>query len=67
MVLVDSHANPDAQWDNLAPDISVYAPDNVPDTDAKTNFSKMKLFVELKFLESPQAENFRFENDSVVP
>ena len=75
-VLVDTHANPDVQRDNLAPDISVYADDNVPDADAKTDFSKMELFVELKFAETsdpfrdpkdplqPQAENFRFENDS---
>ncbi len=76
LVLVDTHANPEAQRDNLAPDISVYAADNVPDADAKTNFSRMELFVELKFAETsdpfrdpkdprrPQAENFRFENDS---
>ena len=48
MVFVDTHANPDTQRDNLAPDISVYAPGNVPDADAKTDFSKMELFVELK-------------------
>jgi hypothetical protein len=36
----------DTQRDSLAPDISVYAPDNVPDADAKTDFSKMVLFVE---------------------
>src|ERR1700691_1540339 len=78
LVLVDTHANPDTQWDNLAPDISVYADDNVPDADAKTDFSKMELFVELKFAETsdpfrdpkdplqPQAENFHFENDSDV-
>jgi len=76
LVLVDTHANPDAQRDNLAPDISVYAADNVPDADAKTDFSRMELFVELKFAETsdpfrdpkdprrPQAENFRFKNDS---
>jgi len=76
-VLVDTHANPDAQRDNLAPDISVYAVDNVPD-DAKTDFSKMDLFVEFKFAETsdsfrdpkdplqPQAKNFRFEDDSDV-
>jgi Fungal protein kinase len=79
LVLVDTHANQDAQRDNLAPDISVYAPDNVPDADTKTDFSKMELFVELKFAESsdpfrdpkdprqPQADHFRFENDSEVP
>jgi hypothetical protein len=64
--------------DNLAPDISVYADDNVPDADTKTYFSRMELFVELKFAETsnpfrdpkgpqrPQAEKFRFENDSEV-
>jgi hypothetical protein len=78
LVLVDTHANPEAQWDNLAPDISVYAADTVPDADAKTDCSEMELFVELKFAETsdlfrdpkdplqPQAENFRFENDSDV-
>ncbi|KIM72264.1 hypothetical protein PILCRDRAFT_76679 [Piloderma croceum F 1598] len=78
LVLVDTHANGDALRDNLAPDISVYAADNVPDADAKTDFSRMELFVELKFAETsdpfrdpkgprqPQAEDFRFENDSEV-
>ena len=78
LILVDTHANPDAQRDNLAPDISVYADDNLPDADAKTDFSKMELFVELMFAETsdpfrdpkdplqPRAENFRFENDSDV-
>jgi hypothetical protein len=78
LVHVDTHANPDAQRDNLAPDVSVYAADNVPDADAKIDFSRMELFVELKFAETfdpfrdpkgprrPQAEKFRFENDSDV-
>ena len=75
LVLVDTHTNPDTQRDSLAPDISVYAPDNVPDANAKTDFSKMELFVEFKFAEisdpfrdplQPRAENFRFENDSDV-
>jgi hypothetical protein len=78
LVLVDTHANGDALRDNLAPDISVYVADNVPDADAKTDFSRMELFVELKFAETsdpfrdpngprrPQAEKFRFENDSEV-
>ena len=78
LVLVDTHANGDALRDNLAPDISVYAADNIPDADAKTDFSRMELFVELKFAETsdpfrdpkgprrPQAEDFRFENDSEV-
>jgi hypothetical protein len=48
LVLVHTHANPDAQRDNLVPDISVYAADNVPDADAKTDFSRMELFVEFK-------------------
>ena len=52
MVLVDTHANPDAQRDNLAPDVSVYAADNIPEAGTKTDFSKMELFVELKFAES---------------
>ena len=75
LVLVDTHAIPDAQRDNLAPDISIYAADNVPDANTKTDFSKMELFVEFKFAETsdpfrdplqPRAENFRFENDSDV-
>ena len=78
LVLVDTHANGDALRDNLAPDISVYATNNIPDADAKTDFSRMELFVELKFAETsdpfrdpksprrPQAEDFRFENDSEV-
>jgi hypothetical protein len=78
LVFVDIYANPDAQRDNLAPDISIYAADTVPDANAKTDFSKMELLVELKFAETsdpfrdpkdplqPQAENFRFENDSDV-
>jgi hypothetical protein len=75
LVLIDTRANPDTQQDNLAPDISVYATDNIPDANAKTNFSKMELFVELKFAETsdpfrdpkePQAKSFRFKNDSDV-
>jgi hypothetical protein len=75
LVLVDTHTNSDTRWDSLALDISVYAPDNVPDAGARTDFSKMELFVELKFAETsdpfhdplqPRAENFRFENDSEV-
>jgi hypothetical protein len=78
LVHVDTHANPDTQWDNLAPDISIYADDNVPDADAKTDFSKMELFVELKFAETsdpfrdpkdprqPQVDKFCFENVSDV-
>ena len=78
LVLVDTHANPDPQRDNLAPDISVYTHDNVPAVDTKTDFSMMELFIELKFAETsdpfrdpkvplqPQADNFGFENDSDV-
>ena len=52
--------------------------DNVPDADAETDFFKMELFIELKLAETsdpfrdrkdplrPQAENFRFENDSDI-
>ena len=77
-MLVDTHANPDAQRDNLALDVSVYAADNIPDTDTKTDFSKMELFIDLKFAESsdplrdpkdpqqPQVGSFCFENDSGV-
>jgi hypothetical protein len=78
LVLVDTHANPDTQRDNLAPDISVCAADDVPDATAKTDFSKMELFIKLKCAETsdsfldpkdplqPPAENFRFENVSDV-
>ena len=78
LVLVDTHTNPDSQRDNLAPDTSVYANANVPDADTKMDFSKMELFIELKFAETsdpfrdpkdplqPQAGKFHFENDSDV-
>jgi hypothetical protein len=78
LVLVDAHANPDSQRDNLAPHVSVYVAGNFPDVHPKTDFSKMELFVELMFAETsdpfrdpkdprqPQAENFPFENDSDV-
>jgi hypothetical protein len=79
LVLVDTHANPDTQRDNLAPDISVYADDNVPDADAKMDFFKMVLFIELELAETSDpfrdpedplpatvSENFRFENDSDI-
>jgi hypothetical protein len=76
LVLIDTHADPDTQRDNLAPYISVYADDNVPDADAKTDFSKTELLIELKRAETydpfrdpkdplqPQINDFRFENDS---
>jgi len=75
LVLVDTHANGDALRDNLAPDISVYAADNIPDADAKTDFSRMELFVEFKFAQTSdpfrdpkdtRAKDFPFENDSEV-
>jgi hypothetical protein len=78
LVLVDTHANPNTRRDNLAPDISVYADDNVPAANTKTDFSMMELFIEFKLAEisdpfcdpkdplQPQAKNFRFENDSDV-
>jgi len=75
LVLVDTHANGNTLRDNLAPDISVYTANNVPDADAKTDFSKMELFVEFKFAQTSdpfcdpkdtQAKNFGFENDSEV-
>jgi hypothetical protein len=49
-VLVDTYANSNAQRDNLAPDISVYAADNVPDDNAKSDSCKMEVFVEVKFV-----------------
>jgi len=55
-----THANPDTLRDNLAPDVAVYAADNVPYDEAKTNFSKMELFVELKFAET--SDPFRDPN-----
>ena len=77
-MLVDTHANQDPQRDNLALDSSVYANDNVPAADTKAHFSMMELFIEFKLAEisdpfrdpkdplQPQANNFRFENDSDV-
>jgi hypothetical protein len=64
LVLVDTHANGDALRDNLAPDISVYAANNVPDADAKTDSSKMEFFVELKFAET--SDPFR-DPDTTLP
>jgi hypothetical protein len=75
LVLVDTHANGDALRDNLAPDISVYAANNVPGVDAKTDFSKTELFVEFKFAQTSdpfrdpkdtRAKNFQFDNVSEV-
>ena len=73
---IDTHANPDTQRDNLAPDISIYPINDQPQGDTKTDFSKMVLFVEFKFDDTsdpfrdpedslrPKANDFRFENDS---
>jgi hypothetical protein len=61
LVLVDTHANTDTQRDNLAPDISVYADDNVPDADAKMDFFKMVLFIELELAET--SDPFRDPED----
>jgi hypothetical protein len=73
---IDAHASPDTLRDKLAPDIGVYQHDNLPRKDTKTDFSKMELFVEVKFADTsdpfhdpedplhPQANNFRFEKDS---
>jgi hypothetical protein len=74
---MDTHTNPDPQRANLVPDISVYVNNDVPDDGPKTNFSMIGLFIELKLAKTsdtfgdpkdpmqPQAENFRFENDSI--
>jgi hypothetical protein len=62
---VDTHANPDPHRDNLAPDISVYADDDVPDADTKTDFSKMELFIELKLAET--SDQFRDQKDPRQP
>ena len=40
LVFIDTHANPDTQRDNLVPDISLYADNNVSNGDSKTDFSK---------------------------
>ncbi|KAF8224713.1 hypothetical protein L208DRAFT_1409789, partial [Tricholoma matsutake] len=73
---IDTHANPDTQRDKLAPDISIYPINDQPQGDAKTDFSKMDLFVEFKIADTsdpfrdpedplhPKAGDFRFENDS---
>jgi hypothetical protein len=70
------HANPDTQRDKLAPDISIYSINDQPQGDAKTDFSKMELFVNFKIANTsdpfrdpedsmrPKAGDFRFENDS---
>lgn len=62
--------------DKLAPDISIYPINDQPQGDAKTDLSKMDLFVEFKIgdtcdpfrdpenLLHPKAGDFLFENDS---
>ena len=55
-MLIDTHANPDTQRDNLAPDISVYADDNVPDADAKMEYYDRSIIIVsrlVNFLEDP--------------
>ena len=68
MKFIDTHTNPDTQRDNLAPDISVYALDDIPQGDAKT-----ELFVEVKLADTsdpfrdllqPQIDDFCFGSDS---
>ncbi|KIM74915.1 hypothetical protein PILCRDRAFT_827745 [Piloderma croceum F 1598] len=73
---VDTHANPDTQHDKLAPDIGIYPIDDQPQGGAKTDFSRMDLFIEFKFTDTsdpfcdpedplqPQVGDFRFESDS---
>jgi hypothetical protein len=75
-VFIDAHANPDTQCDKLAPDIGLYPKDDKPQGDAKTDFSKMGLFVEFKISDTsdpfrdpenpllPKAGDFRFEKDT---
>jgi hypothetical protein len=45
LILMDTHANPDPQRDNLVPDISVHANNNVPATNTKMHLSMMELFI----------------------
>jgi hypothetical protein len=73
---IDTHANPVTKCDKLAPDIGVYTIDDQPQGDAKTDFSKMDLFIEFKIADTsdpfsdpedplnPQKGGFRFEDDS---
>ena len=72
--LVDTHAYRDTKRDKLAPDLSIYPIKNQPEGDAKTDFSKMDLFVEFKnavssdpFWDPPDGKKrreFCFEKDS---
>jgi len=49
---IDTHADPDTECDKLAPDIGVYPIDDQPQRDAKTDFSKMDLFIEFKIADT---------------
>ena len=72
----DTHANPDTECDKLTPDVGVYPTNDQPQDDAKTDFSKMHLFVEFKITVTfdpsndpedplkPKEGDFCFENDS---
>jgi hypothetical protein len=73
-VFIDTHANPDTQRDHLAPDIPVYAHDNLSEDDAKADFFEVEFFFELKLADTSdpfrdpeyplsQADDFRFEGD----
>jgi Fungal protein kinase len=72
--LIDTHVNPDIRCDRLTPDLSIYPFNNPPEGDAKTDFSKMGLFVEFKpaessdpFCDPPDGEDrrkFCFEKDT---
>ena len=71
---IDTSVNPDVQRDKLAPDLSIYHSDDQPERNAKTDFSKMDLFVEFKATESSdpfcdpvgdvERQQFCFEKDS---
>jgi hypothetical protein len=72
---VDTHANPDTHRDTLAPDIDVYLITYQPQGGAKTDFSRMDLFIEFKFADTSdlfcdsedplqaKAGDFCFESD----
>ena len=71
---IDTSVNPDVQRDKLAPDLSIYHKDDQPEGNAKTDFSKMDLFVKFKAAESSdpfcdpvgdvRRRKFCFEKDS---
>jgi hypothetical protein len=58
---IGTYADPDIQRDILAPDIGVYPKDNPPEGDAETDFSKMELFIQLKFADA--SDPFRDPED----